>query len=1158
MKSTFLKVLKISLIVLAAILAVLLVFGLVLILNWPFWMGFFLLLILIGLIFVFLFARKIWLRQQEQHFVQQVIEQDESHLKNLTGKEKDDLKELQDRWKEAIEVLRRSHLKKMGNPLYALPWYLVMGESGSGKTTAIQSAKLSSPFLEVRRTSGISGTRNCDWWFFEQAIVIDTAGRYAIPVDEGRDKEEWQRFLDLLVKYRKKEPIHGLIVTIAADKMLQAGREALEEDGRAIRRRINELMRVLGVRFPVYVLVTKCDLIQGLTQFCDRLPEKALDQPMGFVNQEISLDVAGLVERAFTTLGERLRNLRILLLHHRDTKEVNPGLLIFPEEFESLKQGLESFMKAAFQENPYQETPILRGLFFSSGRQEGMPYSHFLKALGLIGEKEVLPGTSSGLFLHDFFAKILPQDRGLFTPTKRTIEWRILTRNLGLTAWVVFGVVVCGLLSLSFVKNLKAVQEARQEFSSPLTLRGDMTADLITMDRFKRAALRVESQNRNWWVPRFGLNESKRVEMGLKNRYCNQFQNVFLATFDKQMSSVMAGLNTTTPDEVVGENISYLVRRINLLKARLDGQSFQTLQTMPQPSYTPVLFRADQKTVPEVRNQFGELYLYYVLWRLHPEEIQKEMILLQAWLKDLLTVKRGNLHWLVPWENRQGSIPFITLQDFWGGSQIAQNEIAISPSFSRKGKNQIDGFLRELESALPDPIILAVQKQEFEKWYPIVYFEAWQNFASIFPRGTERLKGVKEWQPMAARMATDQSPHFVFLNRIAFELEPVVRGELPPWLQATYQFQLIKNLGKAGPVPGILGKVAESGRKMIGAYEKKSGQEAGGKTLDDQLSAAKAFQEYQSALSALTPLSTSRTQAYQLVSQGYSEEPATGKSPFFAAYRAINQMKNTLGKGRATEEIFWRIISGPVDALWTFGRNETACYLQNQWEEKVLVETMGATDQQAIQILLGQDGHAWKFLKGTAGPFIGRNLQRGYYAKEVLGGTIPIEGAFFTFLNKGAQAQAAAVTKQSYSVTIRGLPTDTNIEARIKPHSTRLELQCASGPQSLVNHNYPVAKTFSWNPETCVDVLFQIEVGDNVLTKKYQGIQAFSDFLKDFRGGRRTFSTDEFPGEKTALVKLGIRNIRVNYQFSGADQILSQTKTIPGQAPRMMVKCWEK
>lgn len=191
MKGLSLKLLKIFLVISIVILIILLVFGFVLSLDWPWWVAFFILMAIVGLYIGFLFLRKIWLRRREQNFVQEVISQDEYHLNTLKGKEKDELKELQDKWKEAVEALRRSHLRKYGNPLYVLPWYLVIGESGSGKTTAINSARLSSPFAEAGRTSGISGTRNCDWWFFEQAIILDTAGRWTIPIDEGRDKEEW-------------------------------------------------------------------------------------------------------------------------------------------------------------------------------------------------------------------------------------------------------------------------------------------------------------------------------------------------------------------------------------------------------------------------------------------------------------------------------------------------------------------------------------------------------------------------------------------------------------------------------------------------------------------------------------------------------------------------------------------------------------------------------------------------------------------------------------------------------------------------------------------------------------------------------------------------------------------------------------------------------
>ncbi len=1155
MKTLLLKYLKYALIGVVILLVILLAFGLVLLLNWPWWMGFFVLLFLTGLGIGLLFLRKLWLRRKEEKFVQQVIEQDESNLKALSGKEKDDLKELQNRWKEAVDALRRSHLRKYGNPLYVLPWYMVIGESGSGKTTAITSARLSSPFAEVSRTSGLSGTKNVDWWFFEQAIILDTAGRYAIPIDEGRDKEEWQKFLALLIKYRRKEPIHGLIITIAADKLLGAPAEEIEEDGKQIRRRIDELMRVLGTKFPVYVLVTKCDLVQGMTQFCDQLPEKSLDQPMGFVNQDLQTDVNLFQEQAFQAIGERLRNLRILMLHQAGTKGVDPSLLLFPEEFENLKRGLGAFMKGAFKENPYQETPILRGLFFSSGRQEGSPYSHFLSALGLIGEKEVLPGTNKGLFLHDLFVKVFPKDRGLFAPTKRALQWRLLTRNLGLTAWIILVIALCGLLSFSFVKNLKVIKDARDEFAKPPVLKGEILSDLVTMDRFCQSILKVEEENRGWWIPRFGLTESKEVEMGLKAKYCKQFQTGFLAAFDKQMSGTLATLTITTPDETIAQYVTHLVRRINLLKARLEGQSFAVLKGKPQPSYEPMPVTADPKMISEMKTKFGTLYLYYLIWRTDTGEINKEMAVLQAWLKDLLSTKRTNLRWLTLWADRLGTIPSIQLRDFWGGSLTLPEERSVAPSFTRKGREAIDTFIKEIESALPEPMLLANQKTDFEKWYPTVCFDNWQHFLAFFPRGADRLKGIKEWQPVASKMATEQGPYFALLNRVAIELEPLLQMEnVPFWLQQVYHFQVVKVLSKTQKEGGLLDKAAEEARRWVTQLEKTLGKEVG--QVETQSQAAKAYLEYMNGLTAIVQSTSSRPQAFQLASQLFSEDPATTKSPLMACANALNRLKGLMMKGRPTEEIFWKLMSGPLDFLWSFIRKETANYLQAQWEEKVLAEVQGLPSAQATQLLLGPEGHVWKFMKGPAAPFVSKT-PKGYVPKEFLGGTIPFEASFLAFVTKGAPAPT--LTKQSYTVSIRGLPTAANPEAKIKPHSTKIELQCAGQTQSLVNYNYPVSKTFQWSMETCGDVLFQIEVGNLVLTKKFSGNQAFPDFLQEFKDGQRVFSPSEFPNEKNALEGMGIKQIRVSYQFGGDFQALvGQIKPILGQAPGNIVKAWEE
>jgi type VI secretion system protein ImpL len=1154
MKDTLLKILKISLVVITGLLLILLVFGLVLSLDWPWWVGLFLLLALAGMGIGIVFLKKLWFRRREQKFVQQVIAQDEAHLKTLKGKEIDESKELQARWKEAVEALRRSHLRKYGNPLYVLPWYLIMGESGSGKTTSIKSARLSSPFAEVTHTSGLSGTKNCDWWFFEQAIIIDTAGRYAIPIDEGRDKEEWQKFLNLLVKYRKKEPLHGLIVTVAADKLLESSPEVLEEDGKNIRQRIDELMRVLGVKFPVYVLVTKCDLVQGMTQFCDHLTEEGTEQPMGVLNHGMSADVTAFINRAMNTIGERLRNLRLLLLHKPESEVVDPGLLLFPEEFENLKRGIDSFAKMVFQENPYQETPVMRGLYFSSGRQEGSPFSSFLSTLGLIGEKDVLPGTNKGLFLHDFFSKILPKDRRLFAPTRRAIEWQTLTRNLGLISWVVICVAICGLLSFSFVKNLRTLRGASHEISKPFEFQGEFIEDLAVLNRFDKAIINVEKQNRNWWVPRFGLHESINIEQGLKDHFSSQYRKNFLARIDNRIKeNIHTRLSEATIDEVIGQYIVHLTRRINLLKARLDNRDIESIQAIPRPAYVPLLTSHSDGTGHEIKQKFSELYFHYILWRSDIDRIEKEIDILQSWLKPLLALKAPTPRWIATWVNGEGSVPLVTLENFWGGSGEAEDETTVAPAFTRLGKEMIDTLIEEIESALPDPLFFANQKQEFGAWHRNRSFESWENFSMAFPDGRMRLKSKEEWRKMAAMMSTDKGPYFVYIEKIADDLEPFSEEKgLPSWLNEIYRLQSTKKTWAAGK--GAIAMAADKGRKVITSIEKTFGKEE--ETSRSALQSISSYGKYQEALESITVASASRNQAFEMALKVFTEDRVASESPFYAADGAAARLKTALTEGTLSDTV-WKLVRGPFDFLWEYTLMETACHLQSQWDEEVLADVEGASRQQAMELLLGQNGYAWKYVKGPAAPFVKFRQKIGYNKRELLGRAAPFKATFFAFLKRGAGAHVDAVTRESYRVSINGLPTDSNPDTKIKPHATHLELQCKDRTQTLDNYHFPVTKNFEWSSETCSDIELKIDIGKLVLSRRYTGSLAFVNFLEDFKNGERTFHPDNFPHKQSDLEKLGIKYIKVKYKFKGADAVLKKFRARPEEIIRSIAECWD-
>jgi len=1135
----------------ASLLFVLLAVALVLVFDWSWWVGLTLVLLLAGLALGGIFLVMVWLGRRERR---STTERDPAGNKEQQGES--GVSSLQQLWEAAVGTLRHSHLGKNGNPLYALPWYLMIGASGAGKSSVLRNARLLYPLGVAPQDLGLAGTRQCEWHFLQQAVVIDTAGRYAVPVSGERDQEEWRKFLSLLVRYRRKEPLNGLIVVVAADCLLGAGDLRLESEGAQTRLRIDELMRASGVRVPIYLLVTKCDLVPGMQSFCARLPAQSLDRPMGVMQHEQAQDAGAFVERALQVIEERLRDLRLQLLHLPSHQGAAPELLLLPQEFVRLREGLVSFATHAFGANPYQETPLLRGLFFGSSRQEGRPLGQVSSTMRLEETGELLPCTEKGLFLHDFLSEVLLLDRIGLAPTRKFLQWRTLTGNLGLGSWVLLGVALCGLLSISFVKNLNAIRDFSRGIAKMPLLRGDLPADLSTMERFRLEIQKVEERNRNWWIPRFGLIESLKVERGLKERFCRQFQSQILAPAQQQMEAGLAALSPATPDDLYAGYLVHLTRRINLLKTRLHDNSLEALQTKPKPNYSAFDIPAAAGT-PDASRVFGNLYLSFLLWREGSGAVARELAKLQSSLTQLMALKGGQLQWSAAWVNRQSGLPALTLGDFWGGTLTVPGEKKVLPAFTRKGKAALDDLVRELEAAVSDSASLAAQKAALAQWHSSSSLEAWRDFAANFPRGEESLRGPSEWQQAASRMASEQGPYFELMNRMVGELEPMA-GESapPPWLQQVHQFQGARARTFLPDNPA-LNKAAEGGKNILSSIRRNVGQQAGAHKLEAQTSETRACREYCGALRAITPAVASRSQAFQLASQTFGEEAATGKSPFYAGFSAAGRLKGGIS-GLPPDPIFGRLINGPLEFLWSYLRKESACQLQGLWEEQVLAATAGMSSQQAIPALLGPDGLAWRFVKGPAAPFLARSLS-GYGPKETLGGKVPFEHAFFSFMGQGVRTQAIVMAlgrPQNYTVGIRGLPTDANIEAKVKPHATRIEVQCGGTGQSLVNNNYPVGKTISWSPDACGEVTFQIEIGSVVLTRHYLGPQGFPDFLRDLRGGRRTFSAREFPGERSALAQMGVTSVTVHYQLIGSAAVLQQSVALSGVAPRTIARSW--
>ena len=281
--------------------------------------------------------------------------------------------QLRERFEEAVETLKKT--QRDGRSLYDLPWYVIIGPPGSGKTTVLVNSGLKFP-LEQRfgkeALRGVGGTRNCDWWFTDEAVLLDTAGRYTTQdSDASADSAGWAEFLNLLTKYRKRRPLNGVIVTLsAADLMTQTAAER-EANVSAVRRRLDELNRNLKVRLPIYVLVTKSDLVAGFGEYFDDLDAAGRAQVWGMTfapERSLAGSAAEDFPREFDALIERL-NQRVFgrLEEERDVRR-RTAAFAFPQQVAGLRNLIGAFVAEVFSATRFDGRLLFEKLSFSLPR----------------------------------------------------------------------------------------------------------------------------------------------------------------------------------------------------------------------------------------------------------------------------------------------------------------------------------------------------------------------------------------------------------------------------------------------------------------------------------------------------------------------------------------------------------------------------------------------------------------------------------------------------------------------------------------------------------------------------------------------------------------------------------------------------------------------
>lgn len=501
-------------------------------------------------------VRKLRAKRAAQALEQAIDDQADRLAKDASPQKREELAALRERLDSAVKTIKTSKLGQLrgASALYELPWYMVIGNPAAGKSTAVVKSGLKFPFADANGSiiQGIGGTRDCDWFFTNHGILLDTAGRYSV---HDEDRSEWLGFLSLLKKHRPKAPINGIVIAASVAELAGGRPEQAIQLAKNLRQRVQELTENLEVFAPVYLVFTKADLIAGFAEFFEDRDRDERDRVWGATlpyEKGSREDAVAAFDKRFDELHDGLKELSLARMSLHRGQALPAGVITFPLEFSGLKPALRSFVATLFEENPYQFQPVFRGFYFTSAVQEGASTSRasdrVAHQFALEPRAERITGmvaSDSGFFLKDLFAKVIFGDSGL-------VQQYASRRKLQMRAVSLIGAVVllAGLLagwSWSYLGNRQLMANVQADLDKAIKVQQERPDLAARMEAMELLQDRIEQlQHTREDLPlgiSLGLYQGDTIEERLRAEYFDGLRQIMLEPVAQAIETYLTEVN---------------------------------------------------------------------------------------------------------------------------------------------------------------------------------------------------------------------------------------------------------------------------------------------------------------------------------------------------------------------------------------------------------------------------------------------------------------------------------------------------------------------------------------------------------------------------------------------------------------------------------------
>ncbi|HEV2764252.1 MAG TPA: type VI secretion system membrane subunit TssM, partial [Pyrinomonadaceae bacterium] len=365
---------------------------------------------------------------------------------------------------EVVQWLRGTKLsgkKSKTDAVYALPWFLVTGPQGGGKTSLLLSSAFSFQVLPSQRAADlhvIRPTDNCEFRVTNEAVWLDTTGRYQT---EGPDRDEWAALVETLKRYRRQRPLDGLVIAVDAGLVLRWNETEIEQQAKVLRARLEEAMLRVGMKFPVYLVFTHADAIEGFGEFFKYFQGPERGQVWGTTFPLAQAQNAqAFFDAEFDHLYGRLLRRRTIQLETATRPPEQLRVFKFPGRFRRSRQKLGQFVSALFRPNPFSESPVLRGFYFTNSAGDGTPGARQLSPAGV-------------MFTPQLFHEVILGDRDVVAAQQASKSSPGLVRNVLLGAAAALVLFLLAGSVVSFLRNRQLVAEARARGVNLINVRNE-------------------------------------------------------------------------------------------------------------------------------------------------------------------------------------------------------------------------------------------------------------------------------------------------------------------------------------------------------------------------------------------------------------------------------------------------------------------------------------------------------------------------------------------------------------------------------------------------------------------------------------------------------------------------------------------------------------